>query len=193
MHYSPSTNAFYPSDMRQDYIDAGTFPSDAIAVTDEQWKTYGIGDVPAGKRRAAGENGQPCWVNIEREAANVRRSWAKNWLDTTADRTRASDRSLGQYLDAEYQLVAQALADYRDNPGAPVPEALQSHADAEKISVEAAAQQIAEAAARADELLKAVRRIRLAGKAAIRDADDNADMMETVRPFIDQLEALTAG
>ncbi|WP_165814192.1 hypothetical protein [Kushneria phyllosphaerae] len=145
---------------------------------------------PEGMVRSPDTAGMPQWVAIGEQAAYARRAQAVNWIDATADRARASDRSVGRYLDAEYQLVAQALADYRAHPDAEVPESIQSYATAEGLTVEDAAQQIAEAAARVQERLQDVRRIRLAGKAAIRDASDDADFMETARPFVDQLEAL---
>ncbi|WP_438767906.1 hypothetical protein [Kushneria sp. TE3] len=147
-----------------------------------------IGDTYDERRGTFTSNASPA-ADDDMPVAEHRRS-AIDWIDATADRVRASDRSVGQYLDAEYQLVAQALADYRAHPDAEVPEAIRSYAVAEGLTAEAAAQQIAEAAARVQELLQDVRRIRLAGKAAIRDAGDEADFMETARPFIDQLEAL---
>lgn len=131
----------------------------------------------------------PGWFSIPLSSPHVRRASAINKIDSTADRIRASDRSVGQYLDAEYQLVAQALIEYRTNPEGEVPDAIRSYAEAEGLTVDAAAQQIAEAAARVQELLQAVRRIRLAGKAAIRDAGDDDDFMEIAQGYVAQLES----
>ncbi|SPJ35247.1 hypothetical protein [Kushneria phyllosphaerae] len=187
--YSAERNMLYPSTMRGRYEAAGTWPDDAREVDKATYEEF-VGDSPAGMRRGSSDEGLPCWVALDPDPVDARKAAAINWLDATADRIRASDRSVGQYLDAEYQLVAQALIEYRTNPEGEVPDAIRSYAAAEGLTVEAAAQQIAEAAARVQELLQDVRRIRLAGKAAIRDAGDDADMMEAARPFIDQLEAL---
>lgn len=191
MFFSPSHLEFCDPELRAEYEAAGNWPEDARAVKNEDFEEYGRGSPPLWHRLGADEHGQPCWVAIEPDPANVRRASAINWLDTTADRVRAADRSVGQYLDAEYQIVAEALVAYRNDPDGEVPEAVQSYADAEGLSVTAAAEQIAEAAARAVELLQSVRRIRLAGKAAIRDASDEADFLEVARPYIDQLESVT--
>ncbi|WP_456267647.1 hypothetical protein M1D97_10295 [Kushneria sp. AK178] len=125
-----------------------------------------------------------------RAPAPARRASAIDRVDATADRVRASDRSVGQYLDAEYRFVYDALAEYRASPDGKIPQAIRAHADAEGITEAAAAEQIAESAGRAEDRLLEVRRIRLAGKAEIREAGDDADFMEIARPYIDRLEAL---
>lgn len=63
-HYSPSNNAFYPEDLKQVYIDAGTFPDDTIEVNDEAWLEFAGNQPPEGKQRAAGKDGLPVWVDI---------------------------------------------------------------------------------------------------------------------------------
>lgn len=193
MWFSPSELSFFFENMLTRYERAGTLPDDLVAVDREDYEKFSLSSAPAGKMLGADKNGRPAWVDTPPPPpvpVSEKRQNAIHWLDATADRIRASDRSVGQYLDAEYQLVAQALAEYRAHPEGEIPDAIQSYAAAERLSVEAAAQQIAEAAARVQELLQAVRRIRLAGKAAIRDAGDDADFMATARPFIDQLETL---
>ncbi|EBR4568059.1 DUF4376 domain-containing protein [Salmonella enterica] len=63
-HYSPSNNAFYPEDLKQVYIDAGTFPDDTVEVSDDVWLEFAGNHSPEGKQRAAGKDGLPCWVDI---------------------------------------------------------------------------------------------------------------------------------
>ncbi|EAO5523907.1 DUF4376 domain-containing protein [Salmonella enterica] len=63
-HYSPSNNAFYPEDLKQVYIDAGTFPDDTVEVSDDVWLEFAGNHPPEGKQRAAGKDGLPCWVDI---------------------------------------------------------------------------------------------------------------------------------
>lgn len=63
-YYSPSKNAFYPDALKQDYIDAGTFPDDVIEVDDDVWLVYAGNLPPEGKIRIAGQDGHPAWANI---------------------------------------------------------------------------------------------------------------------------------
>ncbi|EEN5590615.1 DUF4376 domain-containing protein [Salmonella enterica subsp. enterica serovar Mountpleasant] len=63
-HYSPSQNAFYPDEIKQVYIDAGSFPDDTVEVSDGVWLEFAGNHPPEGKQRAAGSDGLPCWVDI---------------------------------------------------------------------------------------------------------------------------------
>ncbi|EEF7551197.1 DUF4376 domain-containing protein [Salmonella enterica] len=63
-HYSPSKNAFYPDELKQVYIDAGTFPADTVEVSDDVWLEFAGNHPPEGKQRAAGHDNLPCWVDI---------------------------------------------------------------------------------------------------------------------------------
>lgn len=63
-HYSPSRNAFYPDELKQVYIDAGTFPDDTVEVSDDVWLEFAGNHPPEGKQRAAGHDNLPCWVDI---------------------------------------------------------------------------------------------------------------------------------
>lgn len=60
--YSKENNAFYPLSMRQDYIDAGTWPSDGIEVDDSVFEEFYI--APPGKIRVGGDDGLPVWADI---------------------------------------------------------------------------------------------------------------------------------
>ncbi|PHM61160.1 tail fiber assembly protein [Xenorhabdus ishibashii] len=61
-HYSPGENLFYPTELQQDYINAGTWPSDGIAVNEAMYREYR--NPPEGKRRIAGTDGLPAWGDI---------------------------------------------------------------------------------------------------------------------------------
>ncbi|EBQ9779262.1 DUF4376 domain-containing protein [Salmonella enterica] len=63
-HYSPTQNTFYPDQMKQVYIDAGTFPDDTVEVDDTVWLEFAGSHPPEGKQRAAGSDNLPCWVDI---------------------------------------------------------------------------------------------------------------------------------
>ncbi|EAV8524249.1 DUF4376 domain-containing protein [Salmonella enterica] len=63
-HYSPSNNAFYPDELKQVYLDAGTFPADTVEVSDDVWLEFAGNHPPEGKQRAAGSDNLPRWVDI---------------------------------------------------------------------------------------------------------------------------------
>lgn len=63
-HYSPTQNTFYPDELKQVYIDAGTFPADTVEVSDDVWLEFAGNHPPEGKQRAAGHDNLPCWVDI---------------------------------------------------------------------------------------------------------------------------------
>ncbi|EAC0348649.1 DUF4376 domain-containing protein [Salmonella enterica subsp. enterica serovar Newport] len=63
-HYSPTQNTFYPDELKQVYIDAGTFPDDTVEVSDDVWLEFAGNHPPEGKQRAAGSDNLPCWVDI---------------------------------------------------------------------------------------------------------------------------------
>lgn len=62
--YSPSTKAFYPTAIKDLYVAAGSWPNDAVPVTDETFAAYGLTAHPPGKTRGADANGQPIWVDL---------------------------------------------------------------------------------------------------------------------------------
>ena len=112
-----------------------------------------------------------------------------SWIDAIADEARARDQSVGQLLDIEYQQVIEAhgrwYADGYDETKCP--EEIKAWADAEGVTPLQAAQEIAEAAAHREEVIRQIRSIRLTGKAAVRAAADDADFTVIAEPFIDQL------
>lgn len=85
-HYSPSNNAFYPEDLKQVYIDAGTFPDDTIEVNDDVWLEFAGNQPPEGKQRAAGKDGLPCWVDIPlpdiEDARSQKHAEINSWRNT---------------------------------------------------------------------------------------------------------------
>lgn len=61
--YSSKTNAFYPLILKEEYESANSWPTDAIAVSDDVYMNYSA-NPPAGKRRAPDGNGMPSWIDI---------------------------------------------------------------------------------------------------------------------------------
>ncbi|NHB89181.1 tail fiber assembly protein [Photorhabdus tasmaniensis] len=63
-YYSAKMNAFYPVEMKQDYIDAGSFPDDVIEVSESVFIEFVGNAPPKGKCRIADKNGLPAWGDI---------------------------------------------------------------------------------------------------------------------------------
>lgn len=127
-----------------------------------------------------------------RSVQDMQRDRVIDMIDAAADQARSSDRSIGQYLDAEYRFVYDALAEYRADPDGKVPQAIRAHAESLGVTVAEAAEEIAEAAGRAEDLLLEVRKTRLDAKAAVRGADANANYNNVVQPFMGRLMDISA-
>lgn len=62
-YYSATNNAFYPAALYLDYLVFGTWPTDAAPVDDSVYSEFAANAAPAGKTRAAGDDGLPCWID----------------------------------------------------------------------------------------------------------------------------------
>ncbi|HGJ5883459.1 tail fiber assembly protein [Arsenophonus sp.] len=63
-YYSPGENAFFPEELKQDYIMADSFPKDTIEVGDDVWLEFAGNLPPKGKQRITGTDGFPAWGDI---------------------------------------------------------------------------------------------------------------------------------
>lgn len=61
--YSALTNSFYPISLMHLYENAGTWPEDAIAISDDDFECF-TGTPPLGMQRGVGEDGLPVWQPI---------------------------------------------------------------------------------------------------------------------------------
>ncbi|HAF5675555.1 TPA: DUF4376 domain-containing protein [Salmonella enterica subsp. enterica serovar Kottbus] len=84
-HYSPSQNAFYHDDMKQVYIDAGSFPDDTVEVSDDVWLEFAGNHPPQGKTRIAGANGLPAWGDIPLPSVTDARAFKYNEINKWRD------------------------------------------------------------------------------------------------------------
>lgn len=62
--FSATTCWFYQMDMKQDYIAAGSWPDDAVEMTDKEKETYWTKQPPSGKQLGGDKKGRPVWVDI---------------------------------------------------------------------------------------------------------------------------------
>ncbi|WP_445375035.1 tail fiber assembly protein [Photorhabdus tasmaniensis] len=63
-YYSAKNNAFYPIELKQSYIDVGSFPDDVIEVSESVFIEFVGNAPPQGKCRIADKNGLPAWGDI---------------------------------------------------------------------------------------------------------------------------------
>lgn len=64
MYFSAKRNQFFPDEYQAIYESKLTWPSDAVAISEGEWKTYGEGKAPLGMQRGADADGHPIWVEI---------------------------------------------------------------------------------------------------------------------------------
>jgi hypothetical protein len=62
--YSAAKNAFFDGDLEAEYQAAGTWPADAIEISDAVFQEFGCSAPPAGQCRVAGSDGLPTWQAI---------------------------------------------------------------------------------------------------------------------------------
>jgi hypothetical protein len=61
--WSATNNAFYPYAFQSDYLAAGSWPTDAVAVDNSVYAEYGQATPPAGSIRGV-VDGQPGWITV---------------------------------------------------------------------------------------------------------------------------------
>lgn len=60
--YSSSTNSMYPLDLKEDYLNAGSWPEDGIEISEEDYREYN--STPPNGMMLGSVNGLPCWIEI---------------------------------------------------------------------------------------------------------------------------------
>ncbi|WP_272694377.1 tail fiber assembly protein [Providencia sp. PROV036] len=63
-YYSAKANSFYPESLKWQYEHSGSFPDDAIMVSESVWLKYAGFQCPIGMVRVAGKDGMPKWAPI---------------------------------------------------------------------------------------------------------------------------------
>ncbi|AJJ11833.1 caudovirales tail fiber assembly family protein [Yersinia rohdei] len=61
--YSAIDNSFYPDELREQYVTAGSWPDDAVEVSNKLFQEFIT--APAGKERKADTDGMPRWVDVQ--------------------------------------------------------------------------------------------------------------------------------
>ncbi|PVZ86695.1 phage tail protein [Serratia sp. S1B] len=94
--YSPSANAFYPTELADVYVEAGTWPADGIYVDVEIYQKY-TDQPPVGKQRGANKKGEPTWVSIPPPTAEEKIKIAEL---TRSELRNAADVAISPLQDA---------------------------------------------------------------------------------------------
>ncbi|WP_225381555.1 tail fiber assembly protein, partial [Escherichia coli] len=76
-YFSPSENAFYAGELKESYIAADSWPSDALEVDESLYLEF-IDKPPEGKYRGVDNAGMPCWLEIPPPTAEEMASNAEN-------------------------------------------------------------------------------------------------------------------
>lgn len=77
--FSKSTLGFYPENLLEDYIKAGSLPDDVKEVADEVRNKF-IVSPPPQKKLGADENGDPVWVDWSKEEFLIGAETKKKYL-----------------------------------------------------------------------------------------------------------------
>lgn len=91
IYFSPGKSAFYPSDMLDLYLDAGSLPSDLIEATESEISEYMMSTAPLGKILGT-IGGRPGWVD-QPELTNE-------------EKIVATDRKIAQLISVASEKIA---------------------------------------------------------------------------------------
>lgn len=61
--YSAQNNAFYSVELKSNYESAGTWPDDAVFISEQVFSEFSS-QPPVGKIRGSNADGKPCWLDI---------------------------------------------------------------------------------------------------------------------------------
>lgn len=84
-YYSKSENGFYPEAIKSRYIKAGTWPNDAVKLTQQQIDTYQGVEPPKGKILAGDLNGMPIWADLPQKSLSELKSIALSKAEQVFD------------------------------------------------------------------------------------------------------------
>ena len=107
--YSPSENAIYLSILYDDYVKAGTWPKDGIAISDEDAEKFNGGNKPAGKILGV-VDGALAWIDEPPRTAEQQKSDALNMKTTLRAKADAEISWRQDAVDAEIATTEEAAA-----------------------------------------------------------------------------------
>jgi len=108
MYYSHTTSGFYPADMRGDYEAAGTWPTDAIGLTEDEHSAL-LAGLAVGKHIDIGTDGRPVLVeppsppleSVKASAiSTINSTYNKAMISLTGDAPQAERETWAMQLEA---------------------------------------------------------------------------------------------
>ena len=112
--YSPSENAIYSSILYDDYVKAGTWPKDGMAISDEDAEKFNGGNKPDGKMLGL-VDGALSWVDEPPPSPEQKIADAQNMKATLRAKADAEISWRQDAVDAEIATTeeAEALAEWK--------------------------------------------------------------------------------
>lgn len=113
--YSVSRNAFFPDALREDFEEAGSWPEDAVEISDDIYTEFGRLSAPDGKIMAAGADGLPVWIDMEqpeltREQMIIKAEMVKeNLLSAAANAIAPLQDAVDLDIATETEIASLAL------------------------------------------------------------------------------------
>ena len=118
--FSPSENIAYQARLMTAYKDAGTLPDNLTEISEEMFQEYFIAMPPAGKYRAAGDDGLPAWADMAQPSKEtlvmVAEQERHNRIDTALNSIAVVQLKLqaGRKLTTDETARLNAALDYID-------------------------------------------------------------------------------
>ncbi|MCW7762146.1 tail fiber assembly protein [Photorhabdus luminescens] len=75
--YSPKSNSFYPTELKQRYIASDSWPKDGVEISEGIYLEFAANSPPEGKMRIAGTDGLPIWGDIPPLPQKELQRWAE--------------------------------------------------------------------------------------------------------------------
>ncbi|KEA51237.1 hypothetical protein DT73_19010 [Mangrovibacter sp. MFB070] len=118
--FSAKSNGFYADNFKNEYDNSGTWPEDAVQISDETWQAY-LTTPPQGKQLGSDSSGGPAWVDIpplsQAELIAAAESEKSNKINDANDYINSmqwpSKLALGRLSDSDKALFNEWL-DYLD-------------------------------------------------------------------------------
>ncbi|CAG9256297.1 hypothetical protein PCAR4_40277 [Paraburkholderia caribensis] len=89
--YSALRNAFFDGELEEEYQSSGTWPDDAVEVSDAIFLEFGCSCPPSGCLRVAGPSGAPIWAEVP--ALSEAQAW-DSYQASALTALAASDRTI---------------------------------------------------------------------------------------------------
>ncbi|HIE3812572.1 TPA: tail fiber assembly protein [Enterobacter asburiae] len=118
--FDAKTNAFYPVELKDSYIEKGLWPEYGVEIDEETFSEFQ--KPPTGKMRIAGEDGYPAWADIppptHDELVAMANAQKQSLIDEAnehiSNRQWPGKAAMGRLKDAE-KVQYNAWLDYLDN------------------------------------------------------------------------------